>query len=85
LQPELWPLAERAAVGLLADEPDRARLQVERDPLQPLRRAGEVALAQVAGAGRRAVGGVGDADAEPEQLELLLRLVEARCEAGRME
>ncbi len=77
LRPELRPLAERAAVGLLADEADRARLELERDPLQPLGRAGEVALAQVAGAGRRAVGGVGDADPELEQLELLARVVAA--------
>ena len=63
LQPELRPLAERAAIGLLADEADRARRELERDPLQPLGRAGEVGLAQVAGARRGAVGGVGDADA----------------------
>ena len=71
LQPELGPLAERAAVGLLADEPDRARLELARDPLEPLGRAGEVAPAEVARAGRRAVGGVRDADPVVEQLELL--------------
>ena len=85
LQPELRPLAERAAVRLLADEADRARLQLERDPLQPLGRAGEVGLAQVARARRRAVGGVGDADPELEQLELLARVVEPRREARRVQ
>ena len=82
LQPELGPLAERAAVRLLADEADRARPQLERDPLQPLGRAVEVGLAEVAGPGRRAVGGVRDADPEPEQLELLARVVEPRREPG---
>ncbi len=48
LQPELRPLAEGAAVSLLADEADRARHELERDPLEPLGRAGEVGPAQVA-------------------------------------
>jgi hypothetical protein len=85
LRAQLRPLAEGAAIGLLADETDRARLELERDPLQPLRRAGEIRLAEVAGAGSRAVGGVGDADPELEEVELLGRVVEPRREARSVE
>ena len=60
-------------------------VELERDPLQTLGRAGEVGLTQVAGAGRRAVRGVRDADPEPEQLELLARLVETRREPRRVQ
>ena len=81
MRAELGALAERAAVGLLADEADRPRLQLERDPLQPLGRAREVGAPEVAGAGGRPVRGVGDAEPELQQLELLARLVEARREA----
>ena len=49
------------------------------------RRAREVGAAQVARARRRAVRGVRDADPELEQLELLVRLVEPRREAGVVE
>jgi hypothetical protein len=66
LRAELRPLAERAAVGLLPDEADRLRAQLERDPLQALGRALEVAAAEVARAGRRPEGGVRDAEAEPQ-------------------
>jgi hypothetical protein len=48
LRAKLGALAERAAVGLLPDEADRARAQLERDPLQALGRALEVAAAEVA-------------------------------------
>lgn len=82
MQAELRPLAEGSAVGLLADEADRLRPQLESDLLEPLRRAGEVALAEIAGAGRRSVGRVRDPDPELEQLELLARLVEPRREPG---
>ena len=53
LRPELRPLAERAPVGLLADEADRLRAELEREPLQPLGGAREVGAPEVAGAGRR--------------------------------
>ena len=79
--PSSGALAERAAVGLLADEADRPWLQLERDPLQAFRGAREVAAPEVAGAGGRPVRGVGGADPELQQLELLARLVEARREA----
>jgi hypothetical protein len=82
LQPELRPLPERAAVGLLADEPDRARAQLVGDPLQSRGRAGEVAAAEVARAARRAQGRVGDAVAELQQLELLGGLELPGREAG---
>jgi hypothetical protein len=76
LDPEAWAAAERAAVRLLADESEPLRLQVAGDSLEALRGAREVAAPQVAGAGRRAVRGVRDADPLFEQRELLLRLVE---------
>ncbi len=80
LRPELGPLAEGAAVGLLADEGERERPQLAREPGEP---AGvEVAAVQVAGAGRRAVGGVRDAVAELEELELRRRVDQPRREAG---
>ena len=83
LGPEIGTLAERAPVGLLADERDRARAQVASNPLQP---AGvEVGAAQVPRAGSRPVRGVRDAEAEREQLELLGRVEETRCEARLME
>ena len=71
LHAELGPLAERAAVRLLADEREPPRLELARDPLEPLGRAGEVAAAQVARAGRRSVRRVRDADALAQELELL--------------
>ena len=48
LQAVLRALAERAAVGLLADERDRARPELGRKPLEPLGRAREVGRPQVA-------------------------------------
>jgi hypothetical protein len=48
LYAELGPLTERAPVCLLADEADPARLQLGRDSLEPLSRAREVSLAQIA-------------------------------------
>ena len=80
LRAELGPVAERAAVGLLADERDCARPQLARHLLEAGRV--EVAAPQVARAGRRPVRGVRDADAELEQGELLLRVVEPRREAA---
>src|SRR5581483_12419935 len=80
LRAELGPLPEEAAVGLLADERDRVRREVEREPLEPC--AVEVAAAQVAGAGRRPVGGVRDPVAERQELELLGRVEAARREAA---
>ena len=71
LEAELRPHAERAAVRLLADEGEPRRPQLARDPLETLGGAGEVGAAQVARAGRRAVGGVRDADSLLEQGELL--------------
>src|SRR5215211_5485754 len=63
LEAELRAFAEGAAIGLLPDERQPARAQLERDPLEPLGRVGEVAAPQVAGSLRRPVGGVGQADA----------------------
>ena len=57
--------------------------QLAGDPLEP--RAVEVAAAQVARAGRRAVRGVRDAVAELEERELLLRIEEPRREARVVE
>ncbi len=81
LRAQLGTLAERAAVGLLADEADRARTQLAGDRLEPLSCACEVGAAQVTRARGRTVGCVGDAEPELEQLELLARLEEARREA----
>ena len=55
------------------------------EPLEPLRGAFEVAATEVARAGRRPEGGVGEPDPLGEDVELLLRLVEARGEARRVE
>src|SRR5262249_11799311 len=62
LDAELGALAERAAVRLLADERDRARAELDGQPLEALGRAAEVGGAQVARAGRRPEGGVRQAD-----------------------
>ena len=83
LRAELGALAEDAAVGLLADEGDRVRPELVGQLLEP---AGvEVAAPEVARARRRAVRGVGHAEPELEQLELLLGLEEPRREAGVVE
>ena len=71
LRTELGPLAKRAAEGLFPDECDRSRPKLERDPLESLAGAVEVAPAKVARALRRPVGRVRDADPELEELELL--------------
>ena len=80
LRAELGPLVPEPAVRLLADERDRAR----RYGLDPRLELGlvEVAASQVARPGRRAVGGVRQPVAELGQFVLLLRVVEARREAG---
>ena len=85
LRAQLGPLAEGAAIGLLADEADRARPELDGDPLEARRRAGEVGAAKIARARRGARRRVRDADPEREQLELLRRLVEPRREAGGVE
>ena len=72
LQPVLGPLTEDALVRRLADERDDLRPKLLRQSLEPLRRAGEVAAAQVAAALGRAVGGVREPEAEVEHLPLLL-------------
>jgi hypothetical protein len=85
LHPKLGPLVERAAVRLLADEREPARLQLAGDPLEALGAALEVAATEVARSRRRAIRGVRDADALFQQLELLRRLVEPRREVRRVE
>ena len=85
LQAVLGPLAERAAVGLLADERDHARPELTGELLEPFGAAGEISRAEVARAGSRAEGGVRDADAERKQVELLGRVEQARGQPGGME
>ena len=82
---EVRALAERAPVCLLADEADPAGSQVVREALEPLGRTREVSAAEIARARSRPEGGVRDPDALPEDVVLLVRLVEARREAGRVE
>jgi hypothetical protein len=85
LQAELRPLAERAAIRLLADEGEPARLQLARYALEPLGAAREVAPAQIARSRCRAVRGIRDPDALLQQLELLGRVVEAGREVRRVQ
>src|SRR5204863_3708317 len=82
---ELRPLAERAAVRLLADEREPSRLELPRDPLEAFRRAREVGAAQIARPRSRPVRRVRHADALPQELELLRRLVEPRGEPRRVQ
>ena len=72
LQPVLGALAERAAVGLLADEARSPAARSSR-AIRSSRSAlpAKSPLAQVARALRRPVGGVRDADAEASSVELL--------------
>jgi hypothetical protein len=81
LHAELGALAERAAVGLFADERDPARV----DALETVDRSREVGAAQVAGPCGRALRGVRQADPLLQQLELLGRLVEPGGETGRVQ
>ncbi len=81
----LRPIAKRPAIGLLADERDHAGPERAGERLEPFGTPLEVACPEVSGAGRRAVGGIRDADSESQQLELLGRLEEARREAGLMQ
>ena len=73
LRAELRPLAERAAVGLLADEADRERRQLERElrAARPSRRSRPAAGRPT----RASCGGrIREPDPELEQLELLGRV-----------
>ena len=76
------PFPERPAVGLLANKSDRARFQVTSERLESLRAAGKVPGTEIARTGCRARRRVRDAEAERQQLELLGRLKEVRCESG---
>ena len=78
-------LAEYASVGLLSDERDCSRPQIRRDAREPLGGACEVAATEVARTGRRAVGGVRDAEAEARKLVLLARVEQAGGEPGVMQ
>ncbi len=80
LQPEGRTLAERPAVGLLADEGDHARFEFQREPLETFGRALEIGAAEVAGPFRRPVGRVGETDSEVQHFELLVRPHEPRRE-----
>jgi hypothetical protein len=82
LEPEVWALVERPAVGLLADERDRPRTQLSCDALQSFGGTRKVNAPEVAGPPRRPVGRVRDADAEPGQLVLIVRREQPRREAG---
>jgi hypothetical protein len=59
-----------------ADERDPAWPELKSQPLEPLGRAGEVASSQVAGAARRPLGRVRQADALAQHLELFRGLVQ---------
>src|SRR5207302_3169527 len=85
LRPELRALAERTAVGLLADERDRPRPELEPEGLEPLGRALEVAAAKISRSRRRAQSRVRDPVAVVEELELLLRRELSRREPGVVE
>ncbi len=83
LRSELGPLVPEPAVRLLADERDGARRNRFDARLELV--LVEVAAPQVTRAGRRPVGGIGQPVAELRQRVLLLRVVEARREAGVVE
>src|SRR4029077_854131 len=74
-----------AAVRLLPDERDHSRPKRARELLEPLDAAGEIAGSEVAGAWRGAVGRVGDADSEREQVELLGGVEEPRRQPDGVE
>src|SRR5439155_17575118 len=83
LHTELGAFAECAAIRLLADEADPARLELGRDALEMT--AVEVRLAEIAGPRRRARRRIRDADALLQELELLRRVVQARREPCRVQ
>ena len=85
LRPVVGAGAERSAVGLLADERDRSRAELEGDAPEAVGRVREVGATQVARPGGRAGGRVRRADAVVEQLELLARLEQPRREPGVVE
>ena len=77
--------AEDARVGGLPDERDHVRAVRARDLREPLGAPDEVPLPEIARASRRPSRRVRQADPEAEELVLLLRLQQTRCESGRME
>ena len=85
LEPVLGTFAERPSVRLLADERDRARLEIPCERFEAHRAAGEVTRAQVARAGSCSIGRVCDADAEREQVELLAGVDKPGSEPGGVE
>ena len=85
LETVLGTLAEGAAVRLLADEPDRQRMQLEAQPFQPIGRPGEVPRAQVARARRRPQRRVRQADPVAQDLELLRGIDQTRREPRLVE
>jgi hypothetical protein len=85
LRTELGALTEHSAVGLLADERDCDRAQVERDASEPFGRAREIAAAEIARARCRPVGGIRDPDGEARQVELLARIEQAWRESRFVE
>jgi hypothetical protein len=72
-------------VGLLADEPDRAWLELLREALEPLDAPVEIAPPEVGRPLRRPVRRVGEADPVGEHVELIGRVDKARREARRVE
>ena len=79
LRAEVGAIAEAAAVRLLPDERDHARMEILCELPEP--RSVEIAAAEIPRPGCHPVGGVRDAEAKSQEVELLGRLVEARCEA----
>jgi len=84
LRPVVGALAERAAVGLLADECDPAWPELAGDVAEAVGGAREVGAAQVARPWRRAGGRVGRADAVLEELVTPIpSSSRENCSAGR--
>ena len=78
LDPEFRPLTECSTEGLLADERDRLRPELGRDASEAVGGALEVGPPEVAGAGRRPIRGVREAEAEVEERVLLAWIEAAR-------
>ena len=79
---ESRPLAEGAAIRLLADKADPQGTKLVREALQACCGVREVGAAQISRARRRTVDGVRQPDSFGEQVVLLVWLVQARGEAG---